>query len=448
MQNFLTTIVANYFPSKFAQRLLGGFAWNSFGAVTSRGTLLLANIIVARIVGVTSFGEFLIVTSTVLSVCVLVDLGLGLTATKFISEYRESNPGKIGNLLVFLLSLTMLSGLSVGFGLFFYAGEVASYLEAPKLEEFIKIISFQPIFLAAVSLGSGLIIGLEQFKKLAVINLIMGGLNLGGVIAGALLFGIEGVLWANLGLSIVNLAIVMYVLAGCLVSLPLSIKPNLMLGDFKKLFNFSFPSLMIGLTYGPPIWFCNALLVTTENGFEQMAILGAAMQWYAIATFLPGSLALVILPVSSNLAVTSSNQAFRDLIIKACGSSLLVTAPIVVLIALCSPFIMGLYGPGFSDGAKVLIILMCSGIFVSIQTIVGNTLSAKGKIWGQLVMNVSWALIFVAVAKMWVSSHGATGVVAARTIACFLLMVGSIAYAFFITRTNDIYQVESRGSKQ
>lgn len=447
MQKFLTAVVANYLPSKFAQRLLGGFAWNSFGAVSSRGTLLLANIIVARIVGVTTFGEFLIVTSTVLSVCVLVDLGLGLTATKFIAEYRESNPGKIGNLLVFLVSLTMLSGLSVGFGLFFYAGEVASYLEAPQLEGFIKIISFQPIFLAAASLGSGLIAGLEQFKKLAVINFIMGGLNLGGVIVGALLFGIEGVLWANLGLSILNMGIVMYVFGGCLVGLRLSIKPSLMLREFKKLFNFSFPSLMIGLTHGPPIWFCNALLVTTENGFEQMAILGAAMQWYAIALFLPGSLALVILPVSSNLAVTSSNQAFRGLIMKACLSSLVVMSPIALLIALFSPFIMELYGPGFSNGSVVLMILMCSGIFVAIQTTVGNTLSAKGKIWGQLVMNLSWAIIFVALAKIWIS-HGAIGIVSARALAYFVLMVGSIAYAFFITRTNEIYQVESRGSKQ
>ncbi len=402
---------------------------------------MLANILVARIVGIEPFGEFLIVASAILSVSVLVDLGLGLTATKYMAEYREASPEKIGNLLVFLVSAVVLSGVIIGSGLFFYATEFAAYLESPQLKRLIKISSLLPLFLAASSIGSGLIAGLEQFKKLATINIIMGIANVLSMCTGALVAGVEGVLWANLILSILNVILVVYTLAECLKGFGVVLRPLLLKYEFKKIISFTLPAFLIGLTYGPATFYCNALLVKTENGLEQMAILGASMQWYAIALFLPASLAAVVLPVSSNLAVSSSKNAYRAMILKAMKSSFLLSMPALIFISIFSTRIMELYGDGFSEGDDVLVITAVSVVFVSMQMSIGNSLSARGKVWGQLGLNIFQALIFIALTKVWIED-GAYGLALAKTISYSFLLMASLTYVFFITNgqaRTDIY---------
>ena len=431
-QNFFYKFTSSHKLSYFEQRLFGSFAWNSIGAVVSRGSLLLANILVARIVGLTPFGEFLIVTSAILSVSVLADLGLGLTATKYIAEYQKASPEKIGSLLVFLVLAVLLSGLSIGSGLFFYANEVAAYLDAPQLEHLIKISSLLPLFLAGSSLGAGLIAGLEQFKQLASINIVMGVSNLVVICIGASLAGIEGVLWANLILSILNVILVVYILGECLKGFGVVLKPRFLKYEFKKIISFTLPALLIGLTYGPATFYCNALLVKADNGFEQMAILGASMQWFAVALFFPASLAAVVLPVSSSLAASYSNDLFRAMVIKVIKFSFLLSMPPLILISIFSTRIMGLYGDGFSEGGDVLMVTIVSVVFVSMQMSIGNCLSAKGKVWGQLVLNIFQVLIFIALTKIWIED-GAYGLALAKTISYFFLFLGSLTYGFYIT---------------
>ena len=446
IQSFLHKFISSGKLSNFEERLVGSFLWNSLGAVSSRGSLLLANILVARIVGLTTFGEFLIVTTTILSVGVLVDLGLGLTATKYTAEYQQVSPEKIRNLLVFLILMVVLTGLSIGSGLFFYAKEVAAYLEAPQLEHLVRIASLLPLFLAASSIGAGVIAGLEQFKKLASINIVMGFSNVVGMGVGASVAGVEGVLWANLILSILNVIMVTYVLAGCIAGLGVAFQPLSLRSEFKNIFTFTLPAFLIGLTYGPATFYCSALLVKTENGFEEMAILGASMQWFAVVLFLPASLAAVVLPVSSSLASSSSGRAYRGIIINAAKSSFLLSIPIVILISLLSSHIMGLYGNDFVEGAEVLVITIISAVFVSMQMNIGNTLSAKGKVWGQLGLNICQALIFVGLTKFWIE-NGAFGLALAKTVSYLFLLVGSLAYAFFITIDETGTSIKANGPK-
>ena len=442
MRNFLLKFNNENKLNTIQGRLLGSFLWNSLGVVSSRGSLLIANILIARMLGIADYGELTIIITTILSVGVFVDLGLSMTGTKFISQYRIADPAKIGNLLFFLGLTVFCTGLGVGAGLFFNAPLVAEYLGAPHITELIKIVSFLPIFMASSSLGLGLLAGLEQFKSLSFINILMGISNLLGMSLGAYLSGISGVLWASLILAVLNVVLITYAVKRSLAGYSVAVVPASIVRDFKKFMNFTLPALMIGLTYGPAVWFCNALLVKGDNGFVDVAIVGASMQWFAIAIFLPASLSSVVLPVSSNLATSTTNEAYRSMVIRSGVFAALLSLPIVVVISLLSPFILGFYGEDFVHGWPVLVVTMITGLFVSIQINIGNSLSAKGIVWSQLVFNILQALIFVGLTMLWIS-HGAYGFVLAKGISYVFLLMSSVGCILYATSNKLAYAVYS-----
>ncbi len=407
------------------------FAWNSFATICSRGSLLVSNVFVARMVGVSDYGSYLILANTAVTIAVFADCGFGLTVTKYVAEYRQASSEKIGNVIFLLTCAVLISGSIFGFGLFFWAAEVADYLNTPDLKYLIQVVSLQPLLLAAIGLGNGVLTGLEAFKKLAIINFFMSMANFFGLVTAAYFFGLEGVMWISIGLSTFHCMLIIANLRSSFALMDLQIIYPRLKREFKKLVNFSTPSFMIGLTYGPPVWFCNSLLVRSENGLEQMAILGIALQWHALALFLPGALAGVILPVGSNLSETLSIEAFGKLVITWVTYCLFLALPVALMLASLSPFILSLYGPDFLNGSPVFVIIMLSSIFVSVQLIIGNILSARGKVWGQLVLNIMWAGVFIFFTERWIN-HGGFGLASSKLTATVLLLIGSIAYAYFL----------------
>ena len=47
---------------------------------------------VARILGKGAFGQFALILSTAIAITSVAGLGLGVTATKYVSEYRTADP--------------------------------------------------------------------------------------------------------------------------------------------------------------------------------------------------------------------------------------------------------------------------------------------------------------------------------------------------------------------
>ena len=103
---------------------------------------------------------------------------------------------------------------------------------------------------------------------------------------------------------------------------------------------------------------------------------------------------------------------------------------------------MGLYGDEFVHGWPILVITMITGLFVSIQMNIGNSLSAKGIVWGQLIFNILQALIFVGLTILWIS-YGSYGFVVARGTSYFILLIISFACILYATNNKLAYAVYS-----
>jgi O-antigen/teichoic acid export membrane protein len=92
---FLRPVFNRIVNSPIGYRLASGVFWSTAGAVISRGLMLAAWVLVARMLGKTGYGELGMIQSTVGMFGVFAGFGLGLTATKHVAEFRRSNPDKV-----------------------------------------------------------------------------------------------------------------------------------------------------------------------------------------------------------------------------------------------------------------------------------------------------------------------------------------------------------------
>jgi len=73
-------------------RFVVGAFWSVAGALISRGFLLAASVVCAWFLGKEGFGALGMIQSTTGMLGVLAGLGLGITATKYVSELRRLDP--------------------------------------------------------------------------------------------------------------------------------------------------------------------------------------------------------------------------------------------------------------------------------------------------------------------------------------------------------------------
>ena len=116
-------------------RLARGIFWSVSGTVISRGLMLVAMVLVARMLGKTAYGEFGMLQSTFLGMFgVFAGFGLGLTATKHVAEYCRSDPERAGRIITLSGLFAVVTGGLMAVGLLIWAPWLAAHtINAPHL---------------------------------------------------------------------------------------------------------------------------------------------------------------------------------------------------------------------------------------------------------------------------------------------------------------------------
>src|ERR1035441_7680402 len=86
------TVTAVWRSDSLRGRFARGAVWSLIGAALAQGANLAASVITARLLGRVQFGMYGMVQSTVGMLGVFAGLGLGLTATKYVAEFRSRDP--------------------------------------------------------------------------------------------------------------------------------------------------------------------------------------------------------------------------------------------------------------------------------------------------------------------------------------------------------------------
>ena len=75
--------------------------------------MLLSTIFVARILGPDEFGKWGVIRSTSAIFTILLGFGVGVSAVRFVAEYRETAKKKAGNILGIAITFAVIFGLTL-----------------------------------------------------------------------------------------------------------------------------------------------------------------------------------------------------------------------------------------------------------------------------------------------------------------------------------------------
>ena len=424
--------------SPLGYRLAHGAFWSLVGAVISRALALLAAILVARQLGPEGFGELGIIQSTVGMFGVFAGFGLGMTATKYVAEFRRKDPAKAGRIMAMSGMVALISGGAVTAVLIGLAPWLATHtLAAPQLSGLLQD-GGGLLFLGALNgAQTGALAGFEAFRTIAVVNFWGGVANFPLMVGGVYLAGLRGAVWGMVAALAVGWVLNHWALRLEARRFGVPFGWEGCWRESKVLFSFSLPALLSMIMVGPVNWACAAMLVNQPEGYREMGIFNAANQWFTALLFLPGILGQVVLPILSERIGHKDNKSSKKVLSLSIKLNVFCTAPIVVILCFFSGYIMALYGQNFSSGSLTLIVISITAFLVSIQNSVGQFIAASNVMWIGFLMNLGWALFFLII-TLAIVDWGSLGLATARGIAYFMHSFWVFIYAINLLNKKEV----------
>lgn len=391
---FLNNLKKRLKSSDVLYRMSKGAFWSIFGTASAKLFVLISGILCAHILGKDNYGELGLIRSTINMFVVFGSVGLGVTATKYVSEYIKKNKEIVSK----TCSVTTIFA-------FFTASIVCSiiYFIAPIIVDGIDtganvtyeirlgtLILFATILNGAIN---GILVGLEDFKNIARNTFISSIIESVLILVGSYYYGVIGAI-LGYGLGIFALFVANFFTVLSLfnkLDIPLFFS-NLNKTDFKVLYKFSLPAAVSSFLVTPVFWVTRTMLIK-YNGLGELGIYEAADQWKVIILFLPAALSQIVLPILSSKFGENNRSDFS----KALKYNLIlngsITFTFATVISILSPWLIKLYGDGFSNYTPI-IWLSISTIFSSLASVVGMAIISRGKVWIGLCFNILWAIMF------------------------------------------------------
>ena len=399
-------------------RLARGVFWSMAGSVISRGMMLCATVLVARMLGKTVYGELGMIRSTVVMFGVFAGFGMGLTATKHVAEFRQSDPERAGRIIGLSGLVAMLTGGVMALGLLIFAPWLAEHtINAPHLSGVLRIGALILFISALNGAQMGALAGFEAFKTIAYVNFFVGLISFPMLVAGAYFGGLTGAVWAmaiNLGCNWLISHIALRKEARR-YSVPFSFRNCRQ--EMTILCTFALPATLSGIMVGPANWACRAMLTNQPNGYGEMGILTAALVFQGLLLFVSNMLSAPLLSMVSNAGANISDRLGTVNILSTWILGVVFAIPL-----LCFPEVAQLaFGSDYATHSfKVTfsLVVLCTSI-MTFKAGLARVLAANNLLWWGFFSNTLWAIILLGSTALLVR-WGAPGVAVSITIAYIL----------------------------
>jgi O-antigen/teichoic acid export membrane protein len=414
-------------------RLIKGTALNLVAVGFNQGSTLMVNIIVARILLKQTFGEYAMVQSTLLTVSALSQLATGYTASKYIAEYRSSDPQRAGRIMgLCAIVSTAMAGVGAFLLIALSPWLASNMLKAPHLAVAFMIGSGFLFFSSINGYQTGALSGLEAYGGLAKAGVASGIVSVSAVSLGAWWGGLNGTL-IGLGVS----AIIRCGIHNIWLRHENRVQgiTSQYIGSWSQekgiILKFALPAAIAGYYSMPMIWLANSFLVRQPGGYGEMALYASSSSLRMLVLFMPQVINNVTLSVLNHVKGSGDEQRYKRVYRSNVFVVFLTTAAGGLIIGLFGDTILGIFGRDFSGGKTILQVLMVSTVFEGIAVSLYQHLLAQGKMWTSFfLINAPREAFFLALAFVLVPIHGAAGLSVAYTL-CWLLtlvIIGILVY--------------------
>ncbi|MDC8099700.1 oligosaccharide flippase family protein [Chryseobacterium rhizosphaerae] len=387
----VASIKSKLSKSDFLKKLVFGTFWMTFGSLMSRGLFSLASIVLARILTVSEYGEFGMIKSTIDNFLIFASLGIGLTATKYISELKDEDKSEASSMLGASLSLVVALSSIVALIIVLLSGFIAThFLNNQHLQVPLMIGGFTLIFISLNGTQMGALLGFQAYKKNSTANILQGLFLFLGLVIGGYFGGVTGALLGNLiGIFLVS-AVLQKLLGDESKNQQVTVSFKNWKKSVKKIYKFAIPASLSTIIVAPTIWFLNTLLVNQPNGYKELGLYSAVIIFSTAIQMFNGAISNVLLPMflSKSESKTPKKEFFNYF-----GSwiiSIIISIPFILFPEIASAIL----GKKFDIHQIVPILGMSiiTTLIITNRAGVSRDLIIKNKMWLSVFSMGQWAV--------------------------------------------------------
>ena len=390
-------------------------AWNIVRWGVSQGATFAVNIASARALGRETFGAFGILQTSLQTFTQVASFSTASTATKYVAEFRATDPRRAGRIARLCQALVSASGLVVAAGVIALSGPIAARaLGVPGLQAHVAVLGIAAFFTVAGLFHGGVLAGLNRFDRLAAVSLVAAPAFVVAGAASAFRFGLPGAVGALAGNAVLVWWLTRSAAVRELDRLGMRAGLSESLEERGIISHFALPGALTGLTAMPAIWIASAVLVRQPHGLGEMALFAAASNFRSIVLFIPGVLSGTAIPALNDTKGRGDVAAFRGIFRSTLGVTVGVTGASALAISLGAPLLLPIYGADFGKGALALAILMGSTVLDGASGIMMGAFQSTARMWTFLFAVVlPRDLTLVTAAALLAPAWGAAGLAAA-----------------------------------
>jgi len=406
-------------PENIHVRFATGITWNIVSSVFTQGAVFLTTIVIANILGKEIFGEFGMIQNTVLIVSGMAQMAMGVTATKYVAEFRSSDPAKTGRILGLCLTVSFITALISTLMVLLSSSWLASaVLKAPHLTQGI-ILSSGIIFFSVIDgYQAGALAGLEAYGRLARAGMLQGIIYICFCSIFTWFWGLEGAL-GGLAISYcLRWSIFNRALKHECAAQNISLDRRNWWTERHVITKFAIPAAVIGFFTMPAVWLSNVLLVRQPDGYAQMGIFSAAFTLRTMIIFLPGLMNNVGMSLLNNQKGVKNERDYKKVFLINIALTISVVLLGGMIILLIGPWLLTAFGKDFADGYTVLLILVFSAIAETLTLAIYQAIQSQERMWLSFFsINAPWCVSFIISAYFFIPTNTAAGLAWAYVIA-------------------------------
>lgn len=414
-------------------RFQAGIFWNAVAAVATQGSTFLANLVIANLLGRDGFGEFSIVYTTVLAAAGIAQVATGITATKYVAEFRDVEKDRAGRVLGLCSLVSLVGGIVATILVMSSAAWLAGHvLNAPHVVNELAVAAGFILFSAANGYQQGALAGFESYRLLARVSIGAGVVYVASVVLATYWWGLAGAVAAIVASTAVRWLLFNIVLRAEAGRWGIAIRYRDALSERTILHRFALPAAIAGLSTMPAVWLSNVFLAQQPGGYGQVGLFSAANNLRNLVLFLPA------LTNNVGQALLNNQKGRRDQARytkvfwanTAATAALLLVASVVV--AIFGKLLLGLYGATFVEAYPMLMILLAATVMEGMATSTYQVVQSQERMWMSLLgIALPRDLLLVGGAYVLAVGHGGLGLATAFALAA---AGGLVATVFAVRR--------------